>query len=233
MQNINNIKEFKKTGMLKTTSPYELEQIEGLYQWLNEGMPKDWWYKTFMPHEYSGSFGHSGNTQYLLNTERNKPYSEVMYKHAKYSLHIEDFSYSFFRTRDDHVKTCKCVECQVRKSLESKETLKWIYENTGVEVTKAHELFASWYDKGDFLSKHSDTDNGKVGFVLSLTKDWIPEYGGLLNIMDKDWKEIRNVVVPRFNEIILFDTADINSPHFVSEVVTNGVKRIAYTGWYE
>tara|TARA_R100000458_G_C8275167_1_gene250166 strand:+ start:2925 stop:3623 length:699 start_codon:yes stop_codon:yes gene_type:complete len=232
MKNVTNIKEFEKNGILKLKSPYDEGQIEGIYNWFNRDMPKDWWYKSYMPHEYAERFGLE-DTQYLSNIERNEPFSDVMYKHSKYSLHIEDFSYSFFRTKDDHQKTCKCVECILRKGLGSKETLEWIADNTGVEVTKPHELFASWYDEGDFLSKHSDTNNGKVGFVLSLTKEWIPEYGGLLHIMDKEWNEVKEVIIPKFNQIVLFDTVNSNSPHFVSEVVTKGIKRLAYTGWYE
>ena len=44
----------------------------------------------------------------------------------------------------------------------------------------------SRYKGGHFLSPHSDKGNGKIAFVISLTKKWKPEYGGILHFMNDD-----------------------------------------------
>ena len=46
---------------------------------------------------------------------------------------------------------------------------------TGGNYTATDEVFAACYTIGDFLSPHVDSPNGTLGFVLHMTKDWLPE----------------------------------------------------------
>ena len=101
-------------------------------------------------------------------------------------------------------------------------------------LTKKRELFCSKYSSGQFLGPHHDLNKGKVGFVLNLTKDWKPEYGGLLHFLTDDYKHVTKVVLPEFNKLTLFEVPDkVGIPHYVSHVGP-GVKlnRISYTGWF-
>ena len=68
---------------------------------------------------------------------------------------------------------------------------------------------------------------------INLTKDWKPEYGGLLHFMEKDYKTVTKVILPEFNKLTLFHIPkDGGIPHYVSPV-NPGVQlnRISFTGW--
>ena len=232
MKNVTNIKEFNEKGFIVIKNPFADEAVDTVYDWFSKDMPLEWWYRSHHPHDYAKDMNiDSGNSQFIPNYGAYNHLNTVMYNIAKNSMYNEEFSYSFHRTCNDHVKDCACTECGLRKLLESEQMIKFIKENTGKDISKAHELFASWYKKGDFLTTHTDDVNGKVGFVFNLTKDWIPEYGGLLHIIDDN--EVKKVILPKFGYITLFDVEKNKSPHFVSEVVVDGIKRLAYTGWYE
>ena len=80
----------------------------------------------------------------------------------------------------------------------------------------------------------SDKGNGKIAFVLNLSKFWKPQYGGILHFLDEERKNIIDSYVPDFNNLILFEVPeDHDRPHFVSHIATN-IKhsRYAITGWY-
>ena len=69
--------------------------------------------------------------------------------------------------------------------------------------------------------------------VYSLAKDWRPEYGGNLYILEKDYKTVKKVILSTFNRLALFSIPEQNGiPHFVSQVVPKvNQHRISITGW--
>jgi hypothetical protein len=223
-----NLDEFGQTGITTVQAPFENLYLEKLYNWFSKDMPSEWWYKATNPYP-EGDF--------VIENDINKEYINLYNSIAKESMYNGNFSFSFSRTLNNHPDTCKCLECDLRKRLASKDILSFVEVVTGEKVSEPQELFASWYKKGDFLSTHNDEDHGKVGFVLSLTKDWIAEYGGNLHIWSEDEDEnldsIKRVIIPKFGELVLFALDKGKSPHFVSEVVVDNPKRIAFTGWYK
>jgi len=90
---------------------------------------------------------------------------------------------------------------------------------------------ATRYNKGDFLTRHDDDVAGKgreLAYVLSLTPDWLPEWGGLLLFNGPDGG-IVETFVPSFNTLNLFT---VPQPHSVSYVAPYaGAARISVTGW--
>jgi SM-20-related protein len=90
---------------------------------------------------------------------------------------------------------------------------------------------ATRYNKGDFLTRHDDDVAGKgrqLAYVLSLTPDWLPEWGGLLLFNGADGG-IVETFVPSFNTLNLFA---VPQPHSVSYVAPYaGAARISVTGW--
>ena len=84
---------------------------------------------------------------------------------------------------------------------------------------------------GDFLTPHNDEYEGmnrKFAYVLSLTPNWLPRWGGLLHFVDSSGG-VEDTVVPRFNALSLFA---IGQNHYVSQVATYApVPRISVTGW--
>lgn len=90
---------------------------------------------------------------------------------------------------------------------------------------------ATRYGPGQFLHVHDDLDEGKkriAAYVLNLTPEWSPEWGGVLHFMDDDG-HVAEGYVPRFNALNVFE---VGVRHFVSYVApfARG-PRLSVTGW--
>ena len=99
-----------------------------------------------------------------------------------------------------------------------------------------HILFAdaqaTRYQPGDFLTSHDDNVAGKnrrLAYVLSLSKGWRAEWGGLLHFTDQTGQTVFRSIVPRFNALSLFR---VPQRHHVGCVAPFAPKpRISITGW--
>jgi 2-oxoglutarate-Fe(II)-dependent oxygenase superfamily protein len=146
-----------------------------------------------------------------------------------------ELSYKFYRTLD-HSKACGCASCVfVRLFKEDMPTL--LYTLGLVVDRKLDDVYAffSKYTSGCFLSPHSDKGNGDLAFVLNLTADpWHPIWGGCLHLLESDWKTLKKLVTPTFNELIVFEVPEERTPHYVSPVAA-GVPhaRYAFSGWFK
>lgn len=91
---------------------------------------------------------------------------------------------------------------------------------------------ATCYLPGNFLKHHDDfdTEHGReVAYVISLTRDWQADWGGLLHFLDKSGRII-DTFVPRFNSISMFK---VPIPHCVSFVSPFARQpRYGITGWF-
>ena len=69
--------------------------------------------------------------------------------------------------------------------------------------------------------------------VISLTKKWKPEYGGILHFMNDDKTKIIESYVPEFNTFMLFEVPEEGIPHYVSHIVPYiKEERYSITGWF-
>jgi Rps23 Pro-64 3,4-dihydroxylase Tpa1-like proline 4-hydroxylase len=104
-------------------------------------------------------------------------------------------------------------------------------EITGMPDIAFADAQASLYRAGHFLTSHGDesqTAKRRAAYVLSLTPNWRPEWGGLLEFID-DNGHIEAGYTPSFNSLRLF-RIPIN--HYVSCVAPYAVTgRYSITGW--
>lgn len=143
-----------------------------------------------------------------------------------------NFSYIFNRSMNN--KNPSFLEYNLRKYIGSKNFINYLNDITELKLTKLNTLFLSKYKGGNFLSPHSDRGNGKLAFVLNLTKDWKAEYGGILHFMNQEKTKIVDSYVPFFNDLLLFEVPENGIPHFVSHVVPYiKNERYSITGWFE
>lgn len=88
------------------------------------------------------------------------------------------------------------------------------------------EAHASYFGPGCFLGTHNDAEpdgRRERAWVLHMTRDWRPEYGGLLRFADGE------TVVPGFNLLTLFD---VPLDHEVTPVADSApAGRYALAGW--
>ncbi|MEQ1803100.1 MAG: 2OG-Fe(II) oxygenase family protein, partial [Gammaproteobacteria bacterium] len=102
---------------------------------------------------------------------------------------------------------------------------------TGDERVATADVQATRYRPGHFLTTHDDHVDGKhrlYAWVLGLTKNWRPEFGGLLLFHDPSG-QIERGLTPAFNVLNLFR---VPHPHSVSQVASFAPAfRYSLTGW--
>ncbi len=90
---------------------------------------------------------------------------------------------------------------------------------------------ATRYSAGHFLTKHNDHQSGELryaAYVINLTREWQPDWGGLLQFMDEQG-QVTDTVCPRFNCISLFKTPRLHCVSSVANYVE--AERLTITGW--
>lgn len=221
--------EFKKNKVVVIKDFLKEEAIESLYQWFSEEMPSNWWDVSSFPSM------HTDKVNFVRNEQENSEVIKENYLYALSQFSEGKFAYNFFRTQSNHYEDCTCSECNLRKWLVSEENLGFINQVTKETYTASDEVFAACYTVGDFLSPHVDSPNGTLGFVLHMTKNWLPEYGGLLHFMDDNRTTVERIEVPEFNSLTLFYLPENKGKwHFVSPVAPGTPEiRLTYTGWFK
>lgn len=95
------------------------------------------------------------------------------------------------------------------------------------------DMQATRYGPGHFLTVHHDEVEGKnrkLAYVLGLTDNWSPTWGGQLQFLDRKHQSVTRAFVPKFNALSIFS---VPAPHHVSQVATFApASRVSLTGWF-
>ncbi len=200
-------------------------------------MPAQWW--NFFCHPIlNKSTGRNEirSVAYIGENMRfiSEHWDEVERYHSKYP---GDIVYRFYRAAD-HKSTCYCTLCKAFTFLKSKKVMDLMSKLSGDNLTTFDDRFASWYDKGCFLTPHTDVGKGKLAMVYNLSTNWKISYGGCLHLFDLDKSDpgsvSADILVPGFNSLVLFKLPPKGKSHMVSSVNCLPTKgsRLAITGWY-
>lgn len=102
---------------------------------------------------------------------------------------------------------------------------------TGVTEITHGDTLCSNYSAGHFLTVHDDKHEHRdrvAAYVLSLTRDWQPDWGGHLAFLDDDGN-IEQAFMPAFNTLNIFL---VPQNHSVQQVATFAKgSRLSLTGW--
>lgn len=102
---------------------------------------------------------------------------------------------------------------------------------TGAPDIAFADAHASRYRPGHFLTTHDDkmeTMGRRAAYVMNLSPEWRPDWGGLLQFFDSRGDVVR-AFTPAFNALNIFR---VPQPHNVSWVTPlAGAPRYAVTGW--
>lgn len=163
---------------------------------------------------------------------QNQKINALQIKNVNNAFVKDQFSYIFHRAMNS--KNMSYLEFTLRKYLNSEIFINKLNEITGLGLSQLTTLFMSKYSSGNFLSPHSDKGNGRLAFVINLTKYWRPQYGGNLHFLNDDRTEIIDTYVPQFNTFVIFHVPEEKGiPHYVSHVTPNlKLSRFAVTGWF-
>lgn len=120
---------------------------------------------------------------------------------------------------------------QIIEFLNTESTLNFFRELLSAPQISFADAQITRFGAGHFLNVHDDNvvDKNRVAaFVINLTKEWRPDWGGALHMLDEQGN-ITNSFVPSFNEINIFK---IPIDHYVGYVSPFAMqKRVSITGW--
>jgi Rps23 Pro-64 3,4-dihydroxylase Tpa1-like proline 4-hydroxylase len=226
-------KSFEKDKNITIAPFLDEESADKMHEFFYYDMPEGWWSTSTLSGEDSKEYEKT-SPLHLRRLKGNMELISQSCQKAQDSFVKGKFSYIFDRTQDDHHEGCECLECHFREFLKSPDMISLVNEITGSDIETSGEVFASRYKAGHFLSPHHDMNKGKVGFVYSLTKDWRPQWGGNLYILEDDYTTIKKTVLSTYNRLVMFDIPSQNGiPHFVSHVVNQvPYSRTSITGWF-
>lgn len=211
---------------------FENNQKLKINNFLNEEFAETAFKYAFLEKNWILSTGINTNKYEKKDSLEFQKINNLQIKNVNTAFGKDHFSYIFYRNMNGINMTY--TEFTLRQILGSSEFIKKLNEITGLTLTKLNTLFMSKYKSGNFLSPHSDNGNGRLAFVINLTKFWKPQYGGSLHFMNKERTEIIETFVPEFNNFIIFHVPDgVGIPHFVGHVAPNvKFSRYAVSGWF-
>lgn len=103
--------------------------------------------------------------------------------------------------------------------MNSFEMLLWLEALTGIEGLIPDPYFGGGglhqIEPGGFLKIHADFNvhpklklDRRLNMLIYLNKDWRDEYGGHLELWDRDMSACREKILPLFNRTVIFSTTD-------------------------
>jgi Rps23 Pro-64 3,4-dihydroxylase Tpa1-like proline 4-hydroxylase len=115
--------------------------------------------------------------------------------------------------------------------MSSPQVVAFMREVTGASDIGFADAHASRYHPGHFLSAHDDqmeTMGRRAAYVLNLTPEWRPDWGGLLLFHDMQGN-IGRGFTPAFNVLNLFKVPQSHAVSWVTPLAA--APRYAVTGW--
>ena len=155
---------------------------------------------------------------------------EAIYREAGHAFR---FRYDTIRVPDSPAQRQDLATPLARfaQFMSSPPTLEFFRQVTGNDDICFADAQATRYRRGDFLTRHDDSVGGKDrshAFVLGLTPQWRPEWGGLLLFNGADGG-VADAHAPTFNALDLFAVGQPHSVSFVAPYAASA--RISITGW--
>jgi len=130
-----------------------------------------------------------------------------------------------------HAGACAAPFNRLFEFINSESFLSCMRTVTGHEDIGFADAQLTKFSPGDFLTVHNDDIEGKdrrAAFVLNLTADWKPDWGGHLSFFGENG-HVEQGFVPRFNALNIFS---VPQAHAVSQVASFSARaRYGVTGW--
>lgn len=186
---------------------------------------------------YDNAFFANGRYQALLDQElRQMPAEQVRQWMAQlHQLAAEGTGFlygSHLIGRPQRQMQTPPLLSQVHQILNSSAMLQFVQELTGEPDLMYVSAQASRYVPGNYLTRHNDVveaEGRRFAYVMGFTRQWHPDWGGLLQFFAPDGTPTQ-AWVPRFNNMALFE---VHHPHAVT-YVTPFARQVRYsiTGWF-
>ncbi len=111
--------------------------------------------------------------------------------------------------------------------------LNWMRTLTNRPQINHSDCYASCYEPGHFLTEHNDlhtTQNRIAAWVISMTPDWNPDWGGYLAFFDETGN-IETAFKPSYNTLNIFSIPQRHAVQLVAPFA--GHARTSLLGWLQ
>lgn len=158
-------------------------------------------------------------------------------------LNVKRKSLNENKSEDYHFDRFHPIFTEVRNAINSPEFCRVMDGITGIEGlhTTLDSLGSGVHQgqNGSYVDVHVDVNMNtvenlwrRINLLIYLNKNWKPEYGGDLEIWDKEMIRCWEKVSPIFNRAVIFYTDD-NSPHGYNKIhVPEGESRKSFYTYY-
>lgn len=161
--------------------------------------------------------------------------AEPLVDHATWSSADEKHRFFHYEKLSGFQPGCDTTNLQtffkVRQYLSSDTFCDLARTVTGENLLPVESATVQRLRQGHYLRAHHDQQNDrKVAFILYLSPDWDPAYGGQLTIKGREGEVAR--VEPLYNSLVLFDVAH-HRHHYIEPLTTQAGDRARNTisGW--
>jgi Rps23 Pro-64 3,4-dihydroxylase Tpa1-like proline 4-hydroxylase len=132
---------------------------------------------------------------------------------------------------------------ELKAALNTPEFYKALSKITGIEslysVDDALGMGVHQGSNGSFLDIHIDFNihydrniHRRVNLLIFMNKDWKEEYGGLLELWNKDVSKLEKSYLPAYNRCVIFETSEISYHGYGKISVPEGIHRKSFYGYY-
>ena len=219
-------KAYAQNGLVRINNLFPDDVAESIHQNLANQTP---WHIVHADSEGSHLYYRPEDWEGLANNERQEILQNIMIQAS------DGFSYfyacypmiqNYLDQRDPNWPLHKMTEY-----LNSPEFHNFVKTITNEPTVKKVDGQATLYASGHFLNIHDDTGTDaerRVAYVMGFTKNWTPNWGGQLLMLDDD-NNTQFGFSPTFNSLTLFK---VPRKHIVTQVASFARGgRYSITGW--
>lgn len=167
-----------------------------------------------------------------LTAEQRQKLQSDMHAAAADGIGFFYASYMLTQSRRDVASGALLRVHELLDFLNSEDMLAFVSRVSGRNDLRSADGQVTAYTPGHYLTRHRDRIDGeerRLAYVLGLTEEWHPDWGGLLQFFDDDGTP-RDAWAPRFNSLALFDVRHVHSVTYVTPYARK--PRLSVTGWF-
>lgn len=159
------------------------------------------------------------------------------------SLNVKRKSLNENKSEDYHFERWDSSFTEVRNTIRSAEFAQWMQEITGLEglVTPDDSLGSGVHQggQGSYVDVHIDVNYNpeanlwrRINLLIYLNRHWQDEWGGHLEIWNKEMTQCEQRIAPAHNRAVIFYT-DENSPHGYAKInIPEGESRKSFYAYF-
>lgn len=148
-----------------------------------------------------------------------------------------------FKSEGSNFEDFPAIFSDLKKEFHSSEFCSFLEKVTGIKDVYSVEdgLGAGLHQgiNGSYLDIHIDFNihydrdiHRRLNLLLYLNKDWKDEWGGHLEMWDKDMTKCEKYVFPAFNRCVVFETSEISYHGYSKINVPQGISRKSFYSYY-